>query len=288
MQAEAQVGIIGGSGLYDLEGMAGIGDVDIRTPFGSPSGPYALGELAGVKVAFLARHGQGHRFNPSEVNYRANIFGFKQLGVHSILAVTAVGSLREDIKPLDVVLPDQFYDRTRHREDSFFVDGLVAHISFDQPTCQGLAGLIATEAGNLGAGIHPSGSLVCIEGPAFSTKAESHIYREWGLDIIGMTSLTEAKLAREAEICYQPMAMVTDYDCWHEAAGEVTVEMVVENMRQNSALAKSLLQAVVPRISSRPECLCRNALKGAIMTSPDQIPYEVRARLDLIAGKYLK
>ncbi len=289
MNESAGLGIIGGSGLYDLEGLENIRELKLDTPFGEPSDRYVMGEYNGVRVAFLPRHGRGHRLIPSELNYRANIFGFKLLGVRRILAVTAVGSLRGDIKPLDLVLPDQFFDRTSQRRSTFFGGGLAAHVSFAQPVCPDLVQLVYEKARAAGATVHLGGSLICIEGPAFSTKAESRVYRQWGMDIIGMTTLQEAKLAREAEICYAPLAMVTDYDCWHdEAEDEVSVELVVEHMRRNTAMAKNILKETIPALAARRGCLCKDALSGAIMTEPGAIPPETRQRLEPIVGRYLK
>ena len=288
MNETAKLGIIGGSGLYDLEGLEHVRQIRLETPFGPPSDAYVLGRLHGLEVAFLPRHGRGHRFTPSELNYRANIFGFKLLGVERILAVTAVGSLQEHIRPLDLVLPDQFFDRTSQRASTFFGDGLVAHIPFAQPVCPELSALLAEKAKEAGARVHAGGSLICIEGPAFSTKAESRVYRQWGMDIVGMTSLQEAKLAREAEICYAPLAMVTDYDCWHESEGEVSVEMVVRNMEHNTALAKKVIRAAATALPAERDCPCPNALQGAIMTDPAGIPAQTLERLRPIVGRYLK
>ena len=247
MNEQIRVGIIGGSGLYNMQELSKRTTVSIDTPFGHPSDKYLIGTLDGVRVAFLPRHGQGHRLTPSEINFRANIYGFKQLGATHIISVTAVGSLKEDVHPLDIVIPDQFYDRTRDRKSTFFGDGLVAHIAFAQPVCPELASLLHETAVETGVKTHNGGTLVCIEGPAFSTRAESNLYRQWGMDIIGMTSLQEAKLSREAEICYAALALVTDYDCWHEKESQVTVETVLMNLEKNISHAKRILQTIVPR-----------------------------------------
>ena len=237
-----KVGVIGGSGLYEMETLTEVEQVKIETPFGDPSDEYILGTLEGVRVAFLPRHGRGHRISPSELNFRANIYGFKKLGVEHILSVTAVGSLKENIHPLNVVVPDQFFDRTRQRVSTFFGDGLVAHIAFADPICPDLSELIFQAAVENGARVHRGGTYLCMEGPAFSTRAESNVYRQWRMDVIGMTNLQEAKLAREAEICYATMAMVTDYDCWHEEEEDVTVEAIIQNLMKNAALAKKIIQ----------------------------------------------
>lgn len=247
MDNKIQIGIIGGSGLYNMEALSDVTTVMLDTPFGQPSDEYVMGILGDVRVAFLPRHGQGHRFTPSEINFRANIHGFKQLGVSHIISVTAVGSLKEDIQPLDIVIPDQFFDRTRNRESTFFSDGLVAHVAFAQPVCPELASLLHETAVETGIKTHKSGTLVCIEGPAFSTRAESNLYRGWGMDIIGMTSLQEAKLSREAEICFAALALVTDYDCWHEDESEVTVETVLQNLNLNVSHVKKIIQKIVPK-----------------------------------------
>ncbi len=287
METNIQIGIIGGSGLYAMNDLKDPESVSVHTPFGQPSGDYILGTMAGVRVAFLARHGHGHALTPSEINYRANIYGFKKLGVAHIISVTAVGSLKEDIKPLDVVIPDQFYDRTKNRISTFFGHGLVAHVAFAQPICPHLSALLYAIGDESGLRVHQGGSLVCIEGPAFSTKAESRLYGSWGMDIVGMTSLTEAKLAREAEICYAAMALVTDYDCWREGTTEVTVEEVVENVNKNITNAQQVIRKIVPKVGSDRSCPCNHALAGAIMTDPDAIPEETLDRLRFLVKKYL-
>jgi 5'-methylthioadenosine phosphorylase len=288
MSQEARIGIIGGSGLYEMEPLTRTRRVTIETPFGPPSDQYLLGSLAGVKVAFLPRHGLGHRLSPSELNFRANIFGFKKLGVERIIAITAVGSLREDIHPLDMVIPDQLFDRTKGRFSTFFGQGLVAHISFADPFCPDLAGLLHESAVESGAKVHQGGTLVCIEGPAFSTRAESELFRGWGMDIIGMTTLQEAKLAREAEICYAALALVTDYDCWHLEEGEVTVGTVVQNLEKNISAAKRIILSTVPRADAEPGCSCGSALNRAIMTDPALIPAQTLEMLKPLVGKYIK
>lgn len=282
------IGIIGGSGLYDMDALTGVTPVSVDTPFGAPSDAYRVGLLGGIRVAFLPRHGRGHRISPSEINYRANIYGFKKLGVERLVSVTAVGSLKAHIRPLDIVVPDQFYDRTKQRVSTFFGRGLAGHIAFADPVCPDLAGLVYRSALDAGAAAHRGGALICIEGPAFSTRAESNVYRQWGMDIIGMTSLQEAKLAREAEICYAAMALVTDYDCWHIEESAVTVAAVVQNLKKNIAVAQKTIQTVVPRISNQRGCICACALENAIMTEPGAIPPETRAELGLLLDKYLK
>jgi 5'-methylthioadenosine phosphorylase len=287
MNEKIDVGIIGGSGLYDMEVLTDVTRVSVETPFGDPSDSYIIGTLEGRRVAFLPRHGRGHRISPSELNFRANIYGFKKLGVEQIISVTAVGSLKEHIRPLDIVVPDQFFDRTKIRAGTFFGEGLVAHVAFADPVCPRLADLVYQCAAQSAVSVHKGGTLLCIEGPAFSTRAESNVYRHWGMDIIGMTSLQEAKLAREAEICYTAMAMVTDFDCWHEEETEVNVETVVQNLNKNISIAKQIIRIVVPKISKKRACRCATALKNAIMTNSEHIPPETRKKLDLLVGKYL-
>ena len=287
MNEQIRIGIIGGSGLYDMEELSKVTTVSIETPFGHPSDDYVIGTLGGVRVAFLPRHGQGHRHLPSEVNFRANIYGFKQLGASHIISVTAVGSLKEDIHPLDIVIPDQLYDRTRNRRSTFFGDGLVAHIAFAHPICPDLASLLHEAAVETGVRTHGGGTLICMEGPAFSTRAESNLYRRWGMDIIGMTSLQEAKLSREAEICYAALALVTDYDCWRGDELDVTVETVLQNLNKNISHAKRILRTVVPKIPENRDCLCVTALENAIMTDVRDIPAETRRKLGILVNKYL-
>jgi len=282
-----QIGIIGGSGLYDMAGVTDREDVTLKTPFGDPSGPYLLGTLRGRRVAFLARHGAGHRMLPSELNFRANIFGMKLLGVEHILSASAVGSLKEEYKPLDIVIPDQFIDRTRGRISTFFGNGLVGHVGFAHPFCRILSGIAHDSGRAAGATIHKGGTYVCMEGPQFSTLAESKLYRSWGADIIGMTNLQEAKLAREAEICYTTIALVTDYDCWHPDHDSVTVEMIVANLTQNAKTAQEIIAGAVAKLPYERTCECATALKYALITRPDAIPAKVRKDLAPLVGKYL-
>jgi 5'-methylthioadenosine phosphorylase len=286
--SDAEIGIIGGSGLYAMEGLTVITERTIDTPFGAPSDPYVVGEIDGIRVAFLSRHGQGHRLLPSELNYRANIFGLKVLGVHTILSASAVGSMKENYHPTDIVFPHQFIDRTRHRPDTFFGGGIVGHVQFADPICAG-ASFLVSEAGRLaGARVHAGGIYVCIEGPQFSTRAESKLYRSWNVDVIGMTNLTEAKLAREAEICYVTMALVTDYDCWHETAGDVSVEQILGYLHANAAMAQKVLRLSITRMASRKrDCACGDALKFAIVTDPAVIPPKLKQELKPIIGRYI-
>jgi 5'-methylthioadenosine phosphorylase len=283
-----QIGIIGGSGLYDMAEVTDRREVTVATPFGDPSGAYVLGTLRGKRVAFLARHGAGHRLSPSELNFRANIFGFKTLGVEYILSASAVGSLREDYKPLDIVIPDQFFDRTRGRASTFFGRGLVAHVGFAHPFCKPLSAIATDSGAQAGATVHTGGTYVCMEGPQFSTLAESNLYRAWGMDIIGMTNLQEAKLAREAEICYTTIALVTDYDCWHPDHDSVTVEMIVANLMQNAKTAQQIIANAVERLPFERTCECASALKYALITRPEAIPAQVKADLAPIVGRYLQ
>jgi len=284
---QIQIGIIGGSGLYDMAEVTDRKEVIVPTPFGDPSGPYVIGTLRGKRVAFLSRHGAGHRLSPSELNFRANIFGMKRLGVEYILSASAVGSLKEEYKPLDIVIPDQFIDRTRGRVSTFFGRGLVAHIAFAHPFCKVLSGVAHDSGTAANATIHKGGTYVCMEGPQFSTLAESKLYRSWGADIIGMTNLQEAKLAREAEICYTTIALVTDYDCWHPDHDSVTVEMIVANLMQNAANAQHVIAAAVDRLPFERTCECASALKYAIITRPDAIPADIKRELAPLVGKYL-
>jgi 5'-methylthioadenosine phosphorylase len=282
-----EIGIIGGSGLYDLDELTDREEVTLSTPFGDPSGPYLVGTLRGRRVAFLARHGTGHRLLPSELNFRANIFGMKMLGVGSILSASAVGSLKEEYRPLDIVVPDQFFDRTRGRISTFFGRGLVAHIAFAHPICDVLAEVALESAKTVGATVHAGGTYVCMEGPQFSTLAESRLYRSWGMDIIGMTNLQEAKLAREAEICYVTIALVTDYDCWHPDHDSVTVEMIVANLTQNAMTARQIIADAVGRVPAQRTCACASALESAIITRPEHVPAGTRRDLAPIVGRYL-
>jgi len=281
------IGIIGGSGLYEMEGITHLREERVTTPFGDPSDAYILGRLDGHTVAFLARHGRGHRLLPSELNFRANIYGFKVLGVQWIISASAVGSMREEIRPSDIVVPDQFFDRTRARASTFFGDGVVAHVSFADPVCPDLSELLFGVGRDLGARMHKGGTYLCMEGPQFSTRAESRIYRSWGVDVIGMTNLQEAKLSREAEICYATMALVTDYDVWHEAEGDVTVEKVIAILHKNVATAKAIVRSVIPKIRPDRSCGCASALKDAIITAPQAIPEATKKKLWPIVGKYL-
>jgi 5'-methylthioadenosine phosphorylase len=284
--SQAEIGIIGGSGLYSMPGLSGVHEERITTPFGDPSDAFVLGELEGRKVAFLSRHGRGHRILPSELNFRANIYAFKKLGVTRILSMSAVGSLKEEHQPGHFVVPDQFIDRTFHRVSTFFGDGIVGHVAFGDPVCATVAKAIRQGAETAGVVAKSGGVYVCIEGPQFSTRAESNLYRSWGADIIGMTNLQEAKLAREAEICYATMAMVTDYDCWHEGHDAVTVDQVVAVLHQNSANAAMAVRAAVAGMPKERTCPCATALKFAILTSPEAIPAATRTKLDLLLGKY--
>ena len=287
MTTPISIGIIGGSGLYDMAELTDREERTVTTPFGDPSGPYVVATLRGRRVAFLARHGHGHRLLPSELNFRANIYGFKVLGVEWILSASAVGSLREDYKPLDLVVPDQFFDRTRGRVSTFFGDGLVGHVGFAHPFCRPLSDVMVTSATEAGATVHRGGTYVCMEGPQFSTIAESNSYRAGGFDIIGMTNLQEAKLAREAEICYSTLALVTDYDCWHPDHASVTVDMIIANLTQNAKTAQQVIANAVAKLPIARDCECATALATAIITRPEHVPAETKARLKPIVGKYL-
>jgi 5'-methylthioadenosine phosphorylase len=284
---KVQIGIIGGSGLYDLAELTDREEVKLTTPFGDPSGPYITGNLRGRRVAFIARHGAGHRILPSELNFRANVFGFKMLGVEQIFSAGAVGSLKEEYRPLDIVIPDQFFDRTRGRLSTFFGRGVVAHVSFAHPVCPTLSQLAYAAARATGARAHMGGTYVCMEGPQFSTLVESRLYRSWGMDVIGMTNLQEAKLAREAEICYATLAFVTDYDCWFEAHGEVTVDMILANLLKNAQAAQRIIADAVGSIPPTRTCACASALETAIVTAPDLIPADTKRDLMPILGKYV-
>ncbi len=283
-----QIGIIGGSGLYDMEELTDREEIKLSTPFGEPSGPYVTGTLRGRRVAFLSRHGVGHRISPSELNFRANIFGFKLLGVERIFSASAVGSLKEEYPPLDVVIPDQFFDRTKARVSTFFGRGLVAHVAFAHPICPEIAQVAFESAQSAGARVHMGGCYVCMEGPQFSTLAESKLYKSWGMDVIGMTNLQEAKLAREAEICYTTIALVTDYDCWHPDHESVTVEMIVANLTANAEMAKKLIAEAVGRAPAERGCTCGSALATAIITDRAAIPADVKRELAPLIDKYLK
>jgi 5'-methylthioadenosine phosphorylase len=283
----ATIGIIGGSGLYSMPGFEAQEERTVQTPWGAPSDAYVVGQLAGKEVAFLARHGRGHRISPSELNFRANIYGFKSLGVERILSLSAVGSLKEEHKPLDFVIPDQFVDRTRGRVSTFFGEGLVAHISFAHPVCPQLARTALAAGHESGVNAKLGGTYLCMEGPAFSTLAESNLYRSWGMDVIGMTNLQEAKLAREAEICYVTIAMVTDYDCWHPDHEAVTVTDIIANLTENAANASKVVAAAVRAMPEKRECKCGSALAHALITDRTKIPQATREKLELLVGKYL-
>jgi len=282
-----EIGIIGGSGLYDMAELTGREEKVIATPFGDPSGPYVIGTLRGKRVAFLPRHGVGHRILPSELNFRANIYGFKALGVERIISASAVGSLKEEYRPLDILVPDQFFDRTNGRISTFFGRGLVAHVAFAHPLCSVLSAIAADAAQAVGATVHRGGTYVNMEGPQFSTLAESKLYRAWGMDVIGMTNLQEAKLAREAEICYATLALVTDYDCWHPDHDSVTVDLIIANLMQNAATAQKTIAEAVSRISGSRTCACKDALATAIITRPEQVPPQTKKDLEIIVGKYM-
>ena len=281
------IGIIGGSGLYDMAELTAREERVVETPFGPPSGPYIIGTLRGKRVAFLARHGAGHRLLPTELNFRANIFGFKLLGAEYLLSASAVGSLKEEYRPLDLVIPDQFFDRTKGRVSTFFGHGLVAHVGFAHPFCGPLSRVTYEAAKKAGATVHNGGTYVCMEGPQFSTLAESRLYRSWGMDVIGMTNLQEAKLAREAEICYATIALVTDYDCWHPEHDHVTVEMIVANLVQNAKTAQQVIASAVERLPLERTCECAHALQHAIITRRDAVPEKLRRDLAPIIGRYM-
>ncbi|MGA1994746.1 MAG: S-methyl-5'-thioadenosine phosphorylase [Bryobacteraceae bacterium] len=282
----AEIGIIGGSGLYSMPGFEEQEEVMLETPFGAPSDNYVLGTLAGRKVAFLARHGRGHRYSPSELNFRANIYGMKRLGVERILSLSAVGSLKEEHKPLDFVIPDQFVDRTLGRASTFFGEGLVAHVSFADPVCPQLSQVVSDACQAAGVAATRGGTYLCMEGPAFSTKAESFLYRSWGMDVIGMTNLTEAKLAREAEICYVTVAMVTDYDCWHEEHDAVTVTQIIATLNKNAENACKVIAEAVARTPAERACKCGSALAHAIITDRKLVPDTTRHKLGILVDKY--
>lgn len=285
--AQAVVGVIGGSGLYDIEGLTAAREVRVRTPFGAPSDSIVVGRLGGTSVAFLSRHGRGHRLNPSEINYRANIYALKALGVSRVISVSAVGSMKESIEPGGVVLPDQFIDFTKRRAATFFEGGLVAHVAFGEPVCAALVQLLASSGEKLGASIHRGGTYLCIEGPQFSMKAESQLYRQWGVDVIGMTNMPEAKLAREAELCYATMALVTDYDCWHQTEEAVTVDAILATLHHNVELAKRILLSIVPSFGEASACSCHRALDNAIVTAPSKAPAAVKKKLALLTRRIL-
>ena len=280
------VGVIGGSGLYELDRLEGGRWIKVTTPFGEPSDAYRVGRRGPVTVAFLSRHGRGHRVSPSEINYRANIYGLKALGARAVISVSAVGSMQEEIRPLDLVVPDQFYDHTRRRISSFFGDGIVGHVGMADPVCAELGDLLEAAGRESGARVHRGGTYLCIEGPQFSTRSESAIYRQWGVSVIGMTNMPEAKLAREAELCYATLALVTDYDVWHDEHAAVTVEAVVENLLKNVATAKAVLLRAVPRVGKPCAAGCGAALKNAVITDPAAFPPRSRRRLGVLLDKY--
>jgi 5'-methylthioadenosine phosphorylase len=281
------VGVIGGSGLYQMAGLKEVSEVEIKTPFGKPSDRFIKGRLGDTELIFLPRHGKGHRWLPTEINFRANVFGMKKLGVERIISVSAVGSLCQEIAPGDVVVPDQFIDRTSKRPSTFFGNGIVAHVSFADPFCKDLSAKLVDAARQEGAQVHAGGTYVCMEGPQFSTRAESNLYRSWGAAVIGMTNLQEAKLAREAEICFGTLALATDYDCWNQAAGDVEIEHVLTVLKQNVELAQNTIRRVVPSLGEARLCACVSALKDAIITERSQIPKKIRVDLKPIIGKYL-
>ncbi len=288
MNEHAEVGIIGGTGLYEMEGISAVRELEVATPFGDPSERFVLGTLEGQRVAFLARHGRGHRIPPHEINFQANVWALKSLGVSWILSVSAVGSLKQEYAPLHMVIPDQFLDRTRQRKSTFFGHGLVAHVSFAHPICAGLSRVMAEACSEAGATFHVGGTYVCMEGPQFSTRAESDLYRSWGMDVIGMTNLQEAKLAREAEICYSTLAMVTDYDCWHPEHDAVSVEQIVGNLGRNASTARAVLRAALRRLPIPRDCECAEALRYALITAPELVPAETRRDLQPIIRRYIK
>lgn len=282
---KAQIGIIGGSGLYDMEGLEQVREVKVTTPFGKPSDALLLGRIDGIAVAFLSRHGRGHRISPSEINYRANIYAMKSLGVARVIAVSAVGSMKESVRPGDVLLPDQFIDFTKRRVGTFFDRGIVAHVALADPICPALSDALFKAAQESGATVHRGGTYLCIEGPQFSTRGESLLYRQWGVDVIGMTNLPEAKLAREAELCYATLALPTDYDCWHASEASVTVEAILETLHKNVAMAKRILRASLPVAGGPRACACGTALDYAVLTAPNKIGKEARRRLGLLLAR---
>jgi 5'-methylthioadenosine phosphorylase len=285
---QVRIGVIGGSGLYEMEGLTNISTKKIATPFGKPSDDFVLGTLHGKRIAFLPRHGRGHRILPTDINYRANIYGMKKLGVERIISVSAVGSMKEAIEPGHIVVPDQFYDHTKHRRSTFFGNGVVAHVGMADPVCKDLGAILARAGAAVKAVVHRGGSYLCMEGPQFSSRAESLVYRSWGVSVIGMTNATEAKLAREAEICYSTIALATDYDCWHQSEEAVTVEAVIAVMKKNVETSKAIIREAVRMLPETPNCTCAEALRNAIMTPEKLIPTKTKKELALIIGKYLK
>ncbi|MFH1094122.1 MAG: S-methyl-5'-thioadenosine phosphorylase [Candidatus Omnitrophota bacterium] len=282
-----KIGIIGGSGIYDIEGVKNVEMIEVDTPYGAPSDKIIVGVLGGVKFAFLPRHGRGHKISPSELNFRANIYAFKKLGVEKVLSMSAVGSLKEELKPRDFVIPDQLFDRTKNRASTFFGEGIVAHVGFAEPFCARLSQVAYETAKQLGITVHKGGTYICMEGPQFSTKAESNVYRQLGFSIIGMTALPEAKLAREAEMCYVTIALVTDYDCWKEDE-EVSVEKILANLSANSDNAKQFIKTILSKLNDSDTCACSSALATAIVTSEDAVPKETLKKVELLVKKYLK
>lgn len=287
MGDKAPVGIVGGTGLYEIPGIEIMEKVDLDTPFGKPSDIFTRGRIENVDVVFLSRHGRGHSTPATRINYRANIYGFKALGAQSLISIGAVGSMKEEYEPTNVVIPDQFFDNTKTRESTFFDGDPAVHVSFADPVCPALSEILYESGLEAGATVHRGGTYICIDGPAFSTRAESQVYRSWGMDVIGMTGVTEAKLAREAEMCYVPVAMVTDYDVWKDRSEDVTIEIIIENLLKTVGITREMLRTAVPRASMHSDCPCRHALANAIVTSPAGITAENRARLDVLLGKYL-
>jgi 5'-methylthioadenosine phosphorylase len=285
--SKAKIGIIGGSGLYNMEGMTGMDEAKVTTPFGEPSDAIMLGDVGGVRVAFLPRHGEGHRISPAELPTKANIYALKSLGVERIIAVSAVGSLKEEIAPLDIVVPDQLIDATKGRASTFFTDGIVGHVAFAEPFCPVLSQLALQASTKAGARVHQGGTYLVIEGPQFSTRAESQLYSSWGVDVVGMTASPEAKLAREAEMCYATLAIVTDYDCWHPGHESVTAEMILTNLRKGVDTVKRVLKLLLPSIPERRDCACASALKYALVTEAKYVSENRRKELELLIGKYL-
>ncbi|MBN2134675.1 MAG: S-methyl-5'-thioadenosine phosphorylase [Acidobacteria bacterium] len=286
---DINIGVIGGSGLYDMKGLKNITEVIVETPFGMTSDNIIVGEIDGQQIAFLARHGRGHRINPSNLPNRANIYAFKKLGVKMLISVSACGSLKEEYAPGSMVIIDQFVDRTKHRNDTFFEGGIVAHVSMADPVCNDLADVLFEAGKEAGASIHKGGTYLNMEGPQFGTRAESHLYRSWGIDVVGMTNFTEARLAREAEICYATIAMVSDYDCWHESEEEVSVEMIIAVLNKNVEMGQKIIRIAAGKLEGKePKCECQSALKYAIMTNPDVIPGDLKKKLNLLIGKYIK
>lgn len=284
MKSQAELGVIGGSGLYDMDGLERMRELTVKTPFGTPSDALILGTLDGVRMAFLSRHGRGHRLSPGDINYRANLYALKSVGVTRVISVSAVGSMKETLRPGDIMLPDQFIDLTKRRAGTFFDQGIVAHVAFAEPTCEPLRQALRDAGQAVGSTLRVGGTYLCIEGPQFSTKGESRLYRQWGVDVIGMTNLPEAKLAREAELCYATIALVTDYDCWHESEASVTVEAILGTLQKNVALAKRIIRAAVSIVKQPRACACGHALQNAIVTAPAKISSRAKSRLALLLG----